>query len=110
MLDWISPAASRSAASRRGDQRVLLDEHIDDAHRRREVGRAAELGLEPLKRVTERQGPRKHRQDRESPGADIHNGPGRRVDNDMASRVQARAEISRQLQHRVRGETDIRQT
>jgi hypothetical protein len=110
MLDRISPAAGGRAAARYGDQRVLLDEHVDHVHRRREVSRAAELGLEPIERVTKRQRAREHRQDRESPGPDIHNRPDRRVDNDMTSCIQPRAEAGRELQHRVRGQTHLRQS
>src|SRR6516225_5324421 len=109
MLDRVGPAAGRSAVGLRGDQRVLLDEHVDHAHRRREVGRAAQLGLEPLDRLTERQRAREHRQDREPPRPDVDHRPGGRVDQDVASGIQSGPEVRRELQHRVRGETDLRQ-
>ena len=107
MLDRVGPSARRSSARLRHDQGALLDEHVDDAHRRREVGGATALVFELLDRVSQRQRLREERQDGESPRPDVDDRPDRRIDQHVTRCRAPRANPRRELQHGVRGQGDV---
>ncbi len=107
MLDRVGPSARRSSARLRHDEGALLDEHVDDAHRRREVGGATAFAFELFDRVAQRQRLREQRQDGESPRPDVDDGPDRRIDQHVTRCRAPRANPRRELQHGVRGQGDV---
>ena len=73
MLHRIRPTARRHPVRIRSNKSALLHQHLDNAHRRQEVGRAALISLEPLDGISESQ-----RTAQTAPGPRILGAPFRR--------------------------------
>ena len=77
VLHRIGPPTGRGSIGVRSDQCTLLDQHVEDAQRRRKISGMAVLALQPVDRVAKPDRLREHGQDREAPRSDVDDGPHR---------------------------------
>ena len=97
----IGPSARRGSLSVGRNQCVLLDEHVEDAQNRREVGRMGLFTLQPVNGVAKSYWLREQGQDAEAPRADVDDGSHRRVDDDVARMVASSADPRCELKDRI---------
>lgn len=93
MLDRVGPSARDTSTGGDVDERSLLDEHVDDAQRRHDVGGTPTCRAESLDRDAERKRLREEGEDLVPARPDVDDRPVRRVEENVPARVEARPDV-----------------
>ena len=107
VLDRIGPAARERLVGIRAHEGALIDQHVDDAHRGREV-RGWRFALEPVDRLAESKRLREKRQGGVATGSEVDDSPVRRIEEDVTGRIEARSQSGRKPQERLRRQICVR--